>query len=118
MRQTSTSARWRKKGHSSSEAPPRYLLEHLFEVAPPEDLALAIDLQEDSDSVRAFFERYQIRSLVPLIDPNGQMFRRYGVVSLPTTFFVDPEGVIRQVEIGGPLSEERLRADVAKAMAP
>lgn len=81
-------------------------------------MVLAIDLQEDSDSVRAFFERYQIRSLVPLIDPNGQMFRRYGVVSLPTTFFVDREGVIRQVEIGGPLSEERLRADVAKATAP
>lgn len=79
---------------------------------------LAVDLQEDSDSVRAFFERYRIRSLVPIIDPNGQIFRRYGVVSLPTTVFVDRHGVIRQLEVGGPISESRLRADVAKVIAP
>ena len=84
----------------------------------PDLTILAVDLQEDSDSVRAFFERYRITSLVPLIDPAGAIFRRFGVASLPTTFFVDRNGVIRGLEIGGPISEDRLRADIAKATTP
>lgn len=79
---------------------------------------LEIDLQEDAVSVGAFFKRYGLTKLVPLIDADGRAFRRYGVANIPTTFFVDRDGIIRDVELGGPMTEERLRAGIAKARQP
>lgn len=81
----------------------------------PDLTILALDLQEDGAAVRSFFDRYELKSIVPLLDPDGTTFRRYGVFSLPTTFFVNKDGVIAHLEIGGPLSEEKIRAAIAKA---
>lgn len=73
---------------------------------------LEVDLQEDGPTIRAFFDQLQLTTLVPLLDLDGVVFRRWGVISLPTTFFVDADGIVRQVEIG-PLTPDRLRADLA-----
>ncbi len=40
---------------------------------------------------------------------------RYGVLSLPTTFFIDATGVIRHIRIGGPMSAEEIAEGLAKA---
>jgi peroxiredoxin len=40
-----------------------------------------------------------------LFDERGDVFADYGVRALPTSFFIDPQGVIQQVVIGGPMSE-------------
>lgn len=45
-----------------------------------------------------------------LLDSSGTAVRAYRVFSLPTTFFIDQEGIIRKVMVGGPLSEAGLRA--------
>ncbi|PWH15555.1 MAG: TlpA family protein disulfide reductase [Anaerolineae bacterium] len=45
-----------------------------------------------------------------LLDSSGAVVRAYRVFSLPTTFFIDRQGVIREVVVGGPLSEAGLRA--------
>jgi hypothetical protein len=37
----------------------------------------------------------------PILDAGKKMATRYGVVSLPTTFFIGPDGVIRHLEIRG-----------------
>jgi len=52
---------------------------------------------------------------MPLLDPDGLTTRRYAVLSLPSTFFVDRGGTIRHLEIGGPLTEDRIRDGIAKA---
>lgn len=44
-------------------------------------------------------------------DRDGQVERSYLVRALPTTFFIDAEGVIRTVLIGGPMRESVLRAE-------
>ncbi len=73
---------------------------------------LEIDLEEDAPAIRAFFDQRELTTLVPLLDPDGAVFRRWGVVSLPTTFVIDRDGIIRHAEIG-PLTQERLRSDLA-----
>jgi peroxiredoxin len=45
-----------------------------------------------------------------LLDVDGDTARSYRMHSLPTTFFVDREGVIRDQVIGGPMPEALLRA--------
>ncbi len=76
---------------------------------------LAVDLDEDGQRVRGFFDGLGLERLVPLLDVNAQAARRFGVASLPSTFFVDSAGVVRDLEIGGPMSDARIRAGLAKA---
>ena len=83
----------------------------------PDVQILALDLQEDAVTVKAYMERLQLRSLTPVLDPDGAAARRYGVVGLPTTFFIDRGGVIRHVEVGGTLTREHLRSDLLELNA-
>ncbi len=80
-----------------------------------EIVVLAVDLQEDQDQVATFFERLELRDLVPIIDPNGETARRYAISALPDTFFIDAQGVIRHLELGGPMDDETIRRGIAKA---
>lgn len=47
-----------------------------------------------------------------LLDTGGSVSRLYTVTSLPTTFFIGADGIIREVVIGGPMSETGLRARI------
>ncbi|HJW90377.1 MAG TPA: redoxin domain-containing protein [Anaerolineales bacterium] len=47
-----------------------------------------------------------------LLDTDGQVSALYRLRSLPTSFFVDGKGIIREVVIGGPMSEALLRIRV------
>lgn len=47
-----------------------------------------------------------------LLDTDGRVSQSYQLRSLPTSFFIDKNGVIREVVIGGPMSEALLRIRV------
>ncbi len=81
----------------------------------PDVVFLEVDLQENPEAVSAFFARYSLTHLQPILDPQGKTTTRYGVLSLPTTFFVDPAGVIQHIRIGGPMSDDEIRQGIAKA---
>jgi len=78
-------------------------------------VVLGVDLQEDGAKVREFFDRYELTTIQPLLDTDGATLRRWGVVSLPTTFFVDRDGVVRHVVLGGPMSEDAITTGITKA---
>ena len=44
-----------------------------------------------------------------LLDRDGSAGRLYDVRSLPTSFFINPDGVIEDIVVGGPMSEALLR---------
>jgi peroxiredoxin len=44
------------------------------------------------------------------LDENGEVSRLYRLQALPTTYFIDSEGIIRDVVIGGPVAEAVFRA--------
>jgi thiol-disulfide isomerase/thioredoxin len=71
---------------------------------------------DTSDRVASFFSQLSIDRLMPVIDSGLATSTRYGVLSLPTTFFVDRSGVIRHLEIGAlPLTEDEIRRGITKA---
>ncbi len=51
-----------------------------------------------------------------LLDLDGQVSRLYQLRSLPTSFFIGKDGVIREVVIGGPMSEALLRIRVEELL--
>jgi len=76
---------------------------------------LAVDLQEDGARARSFFDQLALDRLEPILDLDGQTTRRYGVVGLPTTFFIDGQGVIRYVERGEFADANAIHEGIAKA---
>jgi peroxiredoxin len=51
-----------------------------------------------------------------LMDVAGEVSRLYLVRSLPTSFFIQPDGTIREVIVGGPMSEALLRIRVEQLL--
>jgi peroxiredoxin len=52
-----------------------------------------------------------------LLDTEGKIAAQYQVRALPTTFFVDREGNIHDMLIGGPISEALMRAQIEQMLA-
>jgi cytochrome c biogenesis protein CcmG/thiol:disulfide interchange protein DsbE len=76
---------------------------------------LAVDLLEDGARVRGFFESLALDRLQPLLDLEGAVTRKYSVLELPQTFFIDAGGVIRHIEHGGVLDDAAIRRGIEKA---
>lgn len=77
---------------------------------------LAVDLQETEAEVTAFATQLDL-SFPILIDPKGQVFSRYQVRALPTTFFVDRNGVIQEITLGGPMTQPFIESQVVSLLA-
>ena len=81
----------------------------------PDIVFLAVDLQESGDKARSFLEQLGLDRLELVLDTDARTTRRYGVLSLPSTFFLDREGTIRHLDLGGPMTEEQIRTGIGKA---
>jgi len=66
-------------------------------------VVLALDQQEDAASVTSFAQQFGL-TFPLLLDMDAAVARRYHVSALPTTFFVDRKGIIRDMTIGGPMT--------------
>jgi cytochrome c biogenesis protein CcmG/thiol:disulfide interchange protein DsbE len=76
---------------------------------------LGIDstVQDTLPNLLAFID--EIKPGFPiLLDENGLITKAYHVQSLPTSFFVDRNGLIREVIVGGPMAEALLFSRVEK----
>jgi peroxiredoxin len=60
---------------------------------------LAVNVGQDRWVAQRFIERLGI-SYTAVLDPNSEIARRYGVIGLPTTFFVDRQGRIHSKILG------------------
>ena len=67
---------------------------------------VGVNQAETPAEVRAFAEKLGLTFAIPL-DQDAEVSRLYRVRSLPTTFFIDRSGVIRQMQIG-PVTEATL----------
>jgi thiol-disulfide isomerase/thioredoxin len=76
---------------------------------------LAVDLLEDGAKVRSFMDSLALDRLAPLLDLDGNVTRKYGVIELPQTFFIDTQGTIRHIERGEVLNEDAVRQGIDKA---
>jgi peroxiredoxin len=76
---------------------------------------LAVNVGQDKPSVENYVRKIGV-NYPPLLDEKSETARRYGVVGLPTTYFVDREGRIRSKVLGEAEKEtfERLAAEAMK----
>ncbi|MCS6802076.1 MAG: TlpA disulfide reductase family protein [Chloroflexota bacterium] len=56
---------------------------------------LGVNVQEASATVTAFVDEFKLTFPI-LLDPNGAISAVYRVRSLPTTFFIDRDGILRE----------------------
>jgi cytochrome c biogenesis protein CcmG/thiol:disulfide interchange protein DsbE len=68
-------------------------------------------IQDDPAAIAPFVKQYNITFPI-LLDVNGEASDLYELRSLPTSFFIGRDGVIKEVVVGGPMSEALVRADV------
>jgi cytochrome c biogenesis protein CcmG/thiol:disulfide interchange protein DsbE len=71
--------------------------------------------QDSEAGAAAFVSQYGLTFSIPL-DRDGSVSTRYALRALPTTFFIDREGVIRSVVVGGPMSEALIQSKVEELL--
>lgn len=77
----------------------------------PKFTVLGIDSRDLTSDGIAFVEQYGL-SYPQLRDGDGDAAEDYGTTGVPENFLVDPTGKVRLL-VRGPISEERLREEVA-----
>lgn len=78
-------------------------------------LAVNSTSQDSVAAVEKFIDQYGV-SIPILLDREGDVASLYQITSLPTTYFIDKSGIIREVVIGGPMSEALLRTRIEKLL--
>ena len=77
---------------------------------------VAVQVQQTVQAGRDYAERYGLRYRIGA-DVTGAIFHTYHVFALPTQFFIDPNGVLRQI-VNGPLSETRASQLIEAILPP
>ena len=72
-------------------------------------------IQDDPVAASQFADELQLTFPI-LFDVDGDATRQYLVRALPTTFFIDREGIIQEVVFGGPMSEALLRIRLSRLL--
>jgi cytochrome c biogenesis protein CcmG, thiol:disulfide interchange protein DsbE len=78
-------------------------------------LAVNATDQDNLNAANAFVESLGLTFPI-LLDPSGEVSAAYEVRALPSSFFIDREGIIREVVVGGPMSEALLRIRVQQIL--
>jgi peroxiredoxin len=75
-------------------------------------VVLAVDFDEPADTVADFRDEFGLTFEI-LLDPGAEVQQLYRNRTYPTTFFIDPDGVI-QVQHFGPMTEGQMDDNLAK----
>jgi peroxiredoxin len=96
-----------------------HLVEIYNEIDKDEVEFVGLNLQETSEAVLSFKEEFSINYPL-LLNEGGEITNIYRPIGLPTTWFIDQEGIIR-FTFSGPLTKESLQVilgDVAAGREP
>ena len=75
---------------------------------------LAVDQQESPEAVRAYFQELGL-TFPTVIDGTGEVSSLYRVLALPTTYFVDRDGIV-QIMHRGAMTEQQLENYLAQML--
>ncbi|MDP1545763.1 MAG: TlpA disulfide reductase family protein [Anaerolineales bacterium] len=78
-------------------------------------LAVNNTYQDNPLDIPPFAEKYNLTFPI-LLDQTSAVSRAYQIRSLPSSFFINRQGIITEVVIGGPMSEALLRTRVEQAL--
>jgi peroxiredoxin len=80
-----------------------------------EVLAVNMTAQDTIAALEDFVQEFNLTFPI-LLDTSGGVGNAYLLRALPTTFFIDREGVIQRVIVGGPMSEVTLLSTVEQLL--
>lgn len=80
-----------------------------------EILAVNSTIQDDSSAAIQFAQELGLTFPI-LFDSTGEATRQYLVRALPTSFFIDSQGIIQEIVVGGPMSEALLRIRLTRLL--
>jgi peroxiredoxin len=78
-------------------------------------LAINSTVQDNPLDIAPFVQQYSLTFPI-LLDETGEVSRAYQVRSLPSSYFINRQGIITEVVIGGPMSEALLRTRIEEAL--
>jgi peroxiredoxin len=78
-------------------------------------LAVNMTYQDTASNIAPFIDEYGLTFPV-LLDETDSVGSTYQLRSLPSSFFIDRDGVINEVVIGGPMAEALLRTRVEEIL--
>mgnify|MGYP001614082844 CR=1 FL=1 len=80
-------------------------------------VVLAVDMtyQDDPLAIMPFVNEHGLTFPI-LLDETGTMAKDYQLRSLPSSFFINRDGIINEVVIGGPMAEALLRTRVEEIL--
>jgi len=92
-------------------------IQEVYEKYQPDGLViLALSIGEDRDTVQGYVERTGLTYTIGL-DQTTEIAARYRIVGIPTHFFVDRDGILREWRIGS-MSKKTMEKNVAEIMSP
>lgn len=78
-------------------------------------LAINMTYQDDPFAVAPFVQEYNLTFPI-LLEETGEVAAAYQLRSLPSSYFINREGIINEVIIGGPMSEALLRTRIEEIL--
>ena len=85
-------------------------LQQIHDEWPEETLVLlTVNIAESSSKVAQFMQSEGF-SFTVLLDSNANVAQKYNVMGIPTTFFIDKEGIIQEIKIGPFQSKAEIEA--------
>lgn len=90
-------------------------IEAVYQKHRDEFVILAVNQGESRETVSGYKELWKLNFRL-LLDESGEATRAYHILALPTTIFVDHEGKIYQVHLGGPMSVEFIETRVQELL--
>jgi peroxiredoxin len=78
-------------------------------------MLLAIDVGESQSQVEKFLQSNNL-SLPVLLDTSGVVAQKYSILNIPTTFFIDGDGVIQEKRIGAFINAAQIEEQLSKIM--
>ncbi|MBK9927140.1 MAG: TlpA family protein disulfide reductase [Anaerolineales bacterium] len=78
-------------------------------------LAVNMTYQDTASDIAPFVDEYDLTFPI-LLDETGKVGADYQLRSLPSSFFINREGIINEVVIGGPMAEALLRTRIEEIL--
>ena len=76
-----------------------YIQEVYDELSEREPVVLSINIGESLTKVEEFMRDYNL-SFPVLLDMEGNVSEKYNIRAIPTTYFIDGDGIIKDIKIG------------------
>jgi cytochrome c biogenesis protein CcmG, thiol:disulfide interchange protein DsbE len=78
-------------------------------------MVIGVNYQDDnSDDGVLTFMRNSVADFPIVRDTGERVGRMYGIRGLPTSFFIDKKGILRDIVVGGPLTDDWIAAEWPK----